>query len=78
MLYNNFRGAGSVAYSYTRLWVLLVQRGMTKQDLQTGAQLSSATIARMGKSENVSLGVLNKVCNFMGCRLEDIVEHMPD
>ena len=65
-----------MAYSYMRLWVLLVQRGMTKEDLRTGAKLSSATIARMGRNENVSLEVLDRVCIFLNCGLNEIVEHV--
>ena len=67
-----------MSFSYTKLWVLLAQRRMTKEELRVGAKLSSATIARMGQDVNVSLDVLDKICEFLQCRLEDIIERLPN
>ena len=64
-------------YKCTILWVLLVERKATKEALRMGTQLSSATMARMSKDINVSLDVLDKICDFLHCRLEDIIEHVP-
>lgn len=47
---------------------------MKKKDLQKAAGISSASITKLGKNENVSTETLLKVCNALNCDLTDIVE----
>lgn len=60
--------------SYKRLWKLLIDKDMTKMDLRQATGVSTATIARMSKSESVSLEVLMKICKVLGCNVGDIVD----
>ena len=45
----------------------------TKKDLAAELNISSATMAKMGKGENVSLEVLEKICRYMDCNIGDIM-----
>ena len=63
-----------ISLSYKRLWKLLIDRGMTKQDLRKVTGLSSASIAKLGKGQNVNTDVLVRICNALNCDLHDIVE----
>lgn len=63
-----------ISLSYNRLWKLLIDRGMTKQDLRKVTGLSSASIAKLGKGQNVNTDVLIRICNALDCDLNDIVE----
>lgn len=63
-----------ISLSYNRLWKLLIDRGMTKQDLRKITGLSSASIAKLGKGQNVNTDVLIRICNALNCDLHDIVE----
>jgi len=63
-----------VTISYNKLWKMLIDKGMNKRDLQIKTGVSSASIAKLGKAENVTTDVLLKICNGLGCRLEDIME----
>lgn len=60
--------------SYDRLWKLLIDKKMNKQDLKKVTKLSSATIAKLGKGGNVTTDVLIKICEALECGLEDIME----
>ncbi len=60
--------------SYDRLWKLLIDKKMNKQDLKKVTGLSSATIAKLGKGANVTTDVLIKICEALECGLEDIME----
>ena len=62
--------------NYDPLWITLATRRMKKKDLYAIA--SSATIARMGKNEYVALEVIDKICVALGCRIEEVVEILPD
>lgn len=60
--------------SYDKLWKLLIDKKMNKQDLKKITGLSSATIAKLGKGGNVTTDVLIKICGALGCELEEIME----
>lgn len=51
-----------MAVSYKKLWKLLIDRNMKKKDLRTAANISTTTLARLGKDENVSTEILSKIC----------------
>ena len=53
---------------------MLIDRGMTKQDLRKVTGLSSASIAKLGKSQNVNTDALVRICKALDCDLNDIVE----
>ena len=53
----------------------LLEKGLQKQDLVEQVGLSSATVAKMGKGEPVSNKVLEKICNFLGCSVNDIISY---
>ena len=59
--------------SYIGLWKLLLDKGMKKQDLVEKVGLSSSTVAKMGKGENVSMDVLQKICDYLDCNVGDIM-----
>ena len=60
--------------SYNKLWKLLIDKGMKKQDLRAATGISANTVARMGKNEVVSLEVLMKICGALDCDIGDIIE----
>lgn len=64
-----------MGFSYDRLWKLLIDKKMTKEEMRKALKISPATIAKMGKGENVSLDVLDRICTYFECNIEDVVEH---
>lgn len=67
-----------MAWSYERLWILLVKKKMKKTELRKMAGINSYTLAQMGKDRPVTLEALGKICTTLDCRLEDIIEFVPD
>ncbi len=63
-----------MAVSYNKLWKLLIDKNMKKKELGESAGISNSLIAKLGKNENVTVEVLDKICLALNCRLEDIVE----
>lgn len=63
-----------MAISYKKLWKLLIDRDMKKKDLQKLAGISSATIRKLGKNENVSTEIIQKICIALECDVCDIME----
>jgi len=64
--------------SYKKLWKLLIDRDMKKKDLQKLAGISSASITKLGKNENVNTDILQKICSALECDISDIMEMVPD
>lgn len=62
------------AISYNKLWKILIDKGMNRHDLQVLTGVSSASIAKLGRADNITTDVLLKICNGLNCRLEDIME----
>ena len=63
-----------MAISYKKLWKLLIDKDMKKKDLQVAAGVSSASVTKLAKNENVNTDVLRKVCIALNCDIGDIME----
>ena len=64
-------------FSYNRLWKMLIDRNMKKGELQEMSNVSAASIAKMGRCENVTTDVLLRICEALNCNIEDIMERIP-
>lgn len=60
--------------SYNKLWKLLIDKNMNKIDLQKLSRVSSASIAKLTKGENITTNVLLKICEALKCNMSDIME----
>ncbi len=63
-----------MAVSYNKLWKLLIDKGMTRTQLQKAAEMSSTTLAKLGKNETVSMDVMLRICKVLDCGFEDIID----
>lgn len=64
--------------SYKKLWKLLIDKDLKKRDLCKMAAISSASVAKLTKGENVQTDVLVKICTALNCGIEDIMEILPE
>lgn len=64
--------------SYNKLWKLLIDKGMNKNELRTKVKMGPNTLAKMGRNENVSMDVLTRICKELHCDIGDIVEVIPE
>ena len=64
-----------MAFTYKPLWKLLIDKEMNKKELMQATGISKTTIDKMGRGEIVSLEVIDRICNYFDCRVEDVVEH---
>lgn len=59
---------------YKKLWILLIEKGITKPQLRQMANLSPATLTKLNKNEYVSMDVLARICKALGCGIGDVVD----
>ncbi len=67
-----------MAVSYNKLWKLLIDKNMKKKELGEAAGISNSLIAKLGKNENVTVDVLVRICAALDCRINDIMELIPN
>lgn len=71
-------GGAKMTVSYKKLWKLLIDRDMKKKDLCAATGVSHASMAKLGKNENVTTDVLVKICTALNCDIGDIMELVPE
>ena len=59
---------------YSKLWKLLIERGLSKSDLIEITGLSSRVIAKLAKNETVTTDSIAKICSALSCDVSDIME----
>ena len=60
--------------SYKKLWVMLIQRDITKVQLRTDVGISAGTMSKLNKGEDVALSVLLRICDYPDCDIGDICQ----
>ncbi len=63
-----------MAVSYNKLWKLLIDKGMTKTDLRLATDMSTTTLAKLGKNETVSMDIMLRICSVLECSFDDIMD----
>ena len=67
-----------MAVRYNKLWKRLIDENMMKVDLRDQAGITTNALAKLGKNEHVNTQVLEKICNVLHCKIQDIMEFIPD
>ena len=62
---------------YKKLWKLLIDKNLKRTDLKKLAGISSGSLAKLGKDENVSMDILQKICAALECNIGDIMDLVP-
>lgn len=60
--------------SYKPLEISLIMKDKNKQDLKKDLKLSPGTVAKIGKNEYIALSVIHKICDYLDCTIQEVVE----
>lgn len=67
-----------MSFSYKPLWNLLERKNISKMQFAAKIDVSNTTLAKLSKNEPVNLNIIDKICNLLNCRIENVVQHIPD
>ena len=67
-----------MSLSYEPLWAMLDELDVSKMEFAKIIGMSNATLAKLGKNEPITLTIIDKICNAFDCKIENIVQHIPD
>ena len=65
-----------MAFSYKPLWKLLIDQEMTKKQLMIATGISKSTMDKMARGEQVSMDIIDRICDFFKCDVESVIEHI--
>ncbi len=66
-----------MSISYDKLWKLLIDKKMNKTEFRISTNISTNTLAKLGKNQPVSMDILIKICNYFQCNISDIMDVYP-
>ncbi len=64
--------------SYKKLWHVLLDKNMTKQDLRKATGISTTTVQKLTKNESVGIDIILRICEKLSLQITDIVEFIED
>ncbi|WP_289782733.1 helix-turn-helix transcriptional regulator [Bacteroides caecimuris] len=67
-----------MSVSYNKLFKLLIDRKMKKKDLREKAGIGNSTMTKLANNENVTVEVMAKICTALNCKMDDIIDIIPD
>jgi DNA-binding Xre family transcriptional regulator len=67
-----------MSFSYNPLWKLLIDKGISYEELRSALGFSFSTMTKMKKGEYVSLEVLHRLCAHLECQPGDLLQYVKD
>ena len=67
-----------MSFTYKPLRKLLIDRDMTKKELMERTGISKSTMDKMSSNKLVAMEIVDRICNYFECNIEDVVAHCPD
>ena len=58
--------------SYKKLWVLLVEKDITRVKMRKDLKIATGTMSKLSKGEEVALSVLIRICEYLNCDIGNI------
>ncbi len=63
---------------YDKRWQTMREKGISQYDLYTSHNLNRSLLDRFRHNRNVEINTIDRLCNMLHCRAEDVMEHIPD
>lgn len=60
--------------SYKKLWIMLVEQEMTRQEFRENLKIASGTMTKLNKGQEVSMSVILRICEYFDCNIGDICD----
>ncbi len=64
--------------SYKKLWILLIEKGISPATLRKDLNIASGTMTKMRRNEEVAMSVLIRICGYLNCNIGDICDIIRD
>ncbi len=65
-------------FKFDKLFITMEKKGVSTYRLREECGIDSKTIRRLRANENIEMKTLDKICSFLDCKIEDVVEFKKD
>ena len=63
---------------FDKLWETMNKKGVSTYWLREKCDIDSKTVRRLKANENIETKTINKLCEALDCKIEEIAEYIPD
>ncbi|MBR2011168.1 MAG: helix-turn-helix transcriptional regulator [Clostridia bacterium] len=63
---------------FDKLFETMREKGVTTYWLREKCGIDSKTVRRLKANDNIETKTLNKLCAALDCKIEDIIEYIPE
>jgi len=63
-----------VRICYDKLWKMLIDKKMSPADLRKAINISTSTMTKMKKDEEISMSILLRIAEYLDCNIGDICD----
>lgn len=63
---------------FDKLWKTMKEKNVSTYKLREECGIDSKTVRRLKANENIETKTLNRLCEVLNCKIEDIIEYIPD
>ena len=63
--------------SYKKMWILLIEKDISPVTLRRDLNIATGTMTKLRKNEEVALSILLRICDYLDCKIIDIIEYVP-
>lgn len=60
--------------SYKKLWLMLVEKEISQATLRKDLNISTGTMTKLRRNEEVALSILLRICEYLDCNIGDICD----
>lgn len=71
-------GGSNMAICYNKLFHLMIDKNMSNAQLKEKAGFSANIITRLKRNEYVSMESIEQICRVLECKVDDILEFVPE
>ena len=64
--------------TFDKLWAKMQEKGFSTYKLRESCGIDSKTVRRLKANDNVETKTINRLCEALNCKVEDIMEYIPD
>ena len=61
-------------FKFDKLFSTMDKKGISSYKLREECGIDSKTIRRLKANQNIEMKTLDKICDFLDCKIEDVVE----
>ena len=65
-------------FKFDKLFVTMDKKGVSTYRLREECGIDSKTVRRLKANQNIEMKTIDRICTFLDCKIEDVVEFVKE